>query len=143
MKPSRFFGANQLRERRGAAMTGSVYNTRAPPSRGGARRAFSVAPLHRVHDGRAGGELRVAPVGALREDRFGGGEAAVRGLDALWRAALGRDLRGVQEQTPRLDDRAVGGAEVLAAPIDDGAHGLLYRAVLDVDAVDAGEALGL
>src|SRR5215813_1610910 len=49
MKPSRFFGANQLRERRGGAMTGSVYNRRAPPSRGGARgRVVSAALGYRA-----------------------------------------------------------------------------------------------
>src|SRR5262249_39790901 len=49
MKPSRFFGANQLRERRGAAMTGSVYNRRARPSGGGARgRVVSAALGYRA-----------------------------------------------------------------------------------------------
>src|SRR5215467_10443336 len=42
----------------------------------------------------------------------------------------------------RPDHRPVRRAEVLAAPIHDGAHALLHRAVLHVDAVDAREGLG-
>jgi hypothetical protein len=52
-------------------------------------------------------------------------------------------LHGLQQQPACLDDRAVGGTEVLAAAVDDGPHTLLDGAVLGVDAVDAGEALRL
>src|ERR1041384_5710461 len=106
-----------------------------------ARRAR--ASLDGLGDLRARRQLRVAPVGALRQYGLGGGEIGVRGLHTTRNAAIGYRLHRVQQQAAGLDDGAVGRAQVLAAAIDDGAHALLDGAVLRVDAVDAGETLGL
>src|SRR5262245_43416612 len=101
--------------------------------------------LHRLEDLR-GGHLRredLAPVGIARHHALGRAQPVVRRLDAPRRPALGDHLDRLEQEPARLDDGLVGGAEVLAAPIDDAPHALLDGAVLRVDPLDAREALGL
>src|SRR5688572_30674668 len=99
--------------------------------------------LHGLLDLRARRQRGRPPVGVARQHGLGGRQPAVRRLDAARGAALLHRAYGLQQELARLDHRAVGRPQVLAAAVHDRAHALLDSAVLDVDAVDAGEGLGL
>src|SRR5262249_48664283 len=88
-----------------------------------------------------GGDQERSPVRAVRNRRLRGMQPVVGRLDAGGCSTGLHHGNRLEEEPSRLDDGAVCGTEVLAASIDDGAHAFLHRAVLHVDAVDAGEGL--
>src|SRR6266851_4896389 len=127
------------------AGVGTSLGTNGPPnfSRTSARMGPSqLHLLQGLRPRRVGREQRT-PVGVARDHRLRRLQDVVRRLDARWDAAGLDRPRRLQEQPARLDHGPVGGAQVLARAVDDGPHALLDRAVLGIDAVDAGEGLGL
>src|SRR5438094_2687859 len=75
----------------------------------------------RHHLGREGS----SPVGVARQYGVDAAPTVMGAGDAARRAAVADRLQRLQQQTPRLDHRLVGGTEVLASAIDDAAHALL------------------
>src|SRR5438045_3796310 len=70
-----------------------------------------------------------SPVGVARQYGVDGAQTVIGAGDAARRAALADRLHRLQQQTPSLDHRLVGGTEMLASAIDDAAHALLDRAI--------------
>src|SRR5690349_20097363 len=82
------------------------------------------------------------PVGVARQNLFASADVIVAGAGAGRVAAILYSHNGRAQHAPRLADRLVGRPQMLLRAIDDRAHGFLQGAVLLVDAVDAGIALG-
>src|SRR5262245_6505436 len=85
----------------------------------------------------------LAPVGIARQYLQCAIEIIVARRDTGWGAARAHRGDRFLQQPPHLDDSFVGRAQMLLTAVADGPHALLNRAVLHVDAVDAGERLGL
>src|SRR5271167_2850564 len=83
-----------------------------------------------------------APVGVARQHLKGRAQRVIARTHAGRGAALFDRLHRLAQQTPHLDDRLVGRSEMLLAAVDDAPHALLDCAILHVDPVDPGEALG-
>src|SRR6516162_8443849 len=85
----------------------------------------------------------LAPVGVARQYLQCAIEVVVARLDTGWGATRAHRVDRLSQQSPHLDDALVGRAQMLPTAIADQPHALLDRTVLRIDAVDAGEGLGL
>src|SRR5215472_1523963 len=84
----------------------------------------------------------LAPVDFARQHFESGAQAVVTRRQPGRVAALLDGLDRLSQETAHLDDRLVGGAEMLFAAVDDPSHAFLDCAVLHVDPIDPSKALG-
>src|SRR6185312_13503724 len=106
---------------------------------GDPRGASGLADRARIHLR----QQRAAPIIGFRQDELGGARFVIAGADTGRVAATLHRLHRFEQQPARRHNRFVGGAEILAAAIDDQPHALLHGAILLIDAGDAGEGLCL
>src|SRR5205085_3216731 len=88
------------------------------------------------------GRHYLVPVGVARQHLFAGPDMVVARTGAGGIAAILNRHDRLAQHAPRLPDRLVARAEVFLRAVDDRPHAFLQRAVLLVDAVDPGVALG-
>src|SRR5436190_18500206 len=99
---------------------------------------------HRLEDFLLGdvGRHDLVPVGVARQPLFAGPDRVVARAGAGGIAAVLNRHDRLAQHAPRLPDRLVARAEVFLRAVDDRPYAFLQRAVLLVDAVDPGVALG-